>query len=193
MFSKILTGSVPVNGNLRKFRVQGNPAGRTVIQVDGVTVYNKWPLVQKRVIDFKVVPGKPAKIRWYQSPSRQIEWDVTVDGQTTKLAPVPDTLEQAKAKKALQVRGSGVFLLVVAAGFFWMNQHTLAVSGEYYPKSLALIPVFVVCGISNLLYPLLDLTSKNRISQWVGGALGIASLAFGFTFFTRWFLETFGK
>src|SRR5579862_8064022 len=40
---------------------------------------------------------------------------------------------------------------------------------------------------------LVDLTSKNRISQRVVGALGIASLAFGFTFFTHWFLETFGN
>ena len=45
MFARELAGSIPINGRLRELRVQANPVGRTVIQVDGVTVYNKRPIV----------------------------------------------------------------------------------------------------------------------------------------------------
>jgi hypothetical protein len=48
MFARELAGSIPINGRPRELRVQANPVGRvgrTLIQVDGVTVYNKWPIV----------------------------------------------------------------------------------------------------------------------------------------------------
>jgi hypothetical protein len=45
MFARELAGSIPINGKPRELRVQANPVGRTVIQVDGVTVYDKWPIV----------------------------------------------------------------------------------------------------------------------------------------------------
>ena len=45
MFARELAGSIPINGRSRELRVQANPVGRTVIQVDGVTVYNKRPIV----------------------------------------------------------------------------------------------------------------------------------------------------
>lgn len=35
----------PINGRPRELRLHANPVGRTMIQVDGVTVYDKWPIV----------------------------------------------------------------------------------------------------------------------------------------------------
>jgi hypothetical protein len=50
-------GSVLISGQPRRLNINGNPMGRTVIQVDGVTVYDKKPFVQKEVIDFQVIPA----------------------------------------------------------------------------------------------------------------------------------------
>jgi hypothetical protein len=64
--------TVLVNGSERKLRVQGNPTGRTIIQVDGNTVYNKFPsLYGKSSIKFDLIPGKPADLRWYKTTAQQ--------------------------------------------------------------------------------------------------------------------------
>ena len=63
MFNHRYTGSILVNGSPRQVNIAGNPLGRTVIQVDGATVYDKKPFIQKEVIDFNVLPGKSAKMQ----------------------------------------------------------------------------------------------------------------------------------
>ena len=45
MYARELAGSIPINGRPRELRLHANPVGRTMIQVDGVTVYDKWPIV----------------------------------------------------------------------------------------------------------------------------------------------------
>jgi hypothetical protein len=185
-----LTGSVLVNGKSHRVVIEGNPIGRSVIQVDGVTVYDRSPVIVEKAIDFDLIPGKKASLRWRQATGLNMDC-VVVDGNTTKLTRLPDTVD--KAEQEVQQRIGGVFFLVVAAGSFWLNYSSLRNDGTYYPKALALIPFLIVIGIASFLHPHVNLSPKNRIWQVVFVAAGIGLAAFGFTFFTDWFLATFSK
>jgi hypothetical protein len=190
--------TVLVNGSERKLRVQGNPTWRTIIQVDGITVYNKFPsLYGKRNIKFDLIPGKPADLRWYKTTAQQLEFQITVDGATTKLASL-ESASATKTRTAFEQRAAGVFLLVGAAFSFFINRQSLLESDQYYPKSLALTPLLIFGGLVNLFYPAvlhpaIAKAPKSKVTQIVLGIFGIAIVAFGFTFFTDWFLATFSK
>jgi hypothetical protein len=197
MFTHRYTGSVVVNGSPRQVDIEGNPLGRTLIQVDGSTVYDKKPFIQKEIIDFNVLPGKPAKMHWHQVSALKMEVDIIVDSKTTTLSalakdgsvrgPVGE-----KARQSFNIRMTGLGFLGGAALSFWLNYSELTSKGEYYPKWLAIIPLFALMGVVGLVRPDLDFSPKNKVAVWVTAGFSLAAVVFGFTFFTDWFLGTFG-
>jgi hypothetical protein len=196
MFNHRFTGSVLVAGSSRQLNIEGNPLGRTVIQVDGATVYDKKPFIQKEIIDFNVVPGKPAKVRWHQVSPLKMECDVIVDNQTTTLSTVAKdgSLSKpvgAQARQTFQVRYMGAGSLAFAAFSFWLNYSELSNEGKYYPKLLAGIPMFVLIGLAGLLHPKSNFSPKNKTLVWVTIGASVIVMTFGFTIFTNWFLTTF--
>ncbi len=196
MFNHRYTGSILVNGSPRQVNIAGNPLGRTVIQVDGATVYDKKPFIQKEVIDFNVLPGKSAKMRWHQVSALKMEVDVIVDNQATTLSALAKdgSVRQPvgeKARRTFQMRITGFGLLAGAAFCFLLNYNELTSKGEYYPKALALIPVFTLMGLAGIVHPDFDFSPKNKVAVWVTFGVSLALVAFGFTIFTDWFLGTF--
>jgi hypothetical protein len=188
--------TVLVNGSARQLRVQGNPTWRTVIQVDGVTVYNKFPsLYGKRDIKFDFIPGKPAQLRWYKTTAHQLEFRVTVDGATTKLASL-DSVAVTNTRRRFEQRAAGVFLLALAVFSFYMNRHSLLASNQYYPKALGITPLLFFGGLASLFYPsilhpAIKKPPQNKATQIIVGIVGLAIVVLGFTLFTDRFLATF--
>ena len=185
-------GSVVVNGSQRLLTIDGNPLGRTVILVDGVTVYNKKPFIHRETIDFDVVPGKKATLRWQQVSLKGMECDITVDGNTTTVAPVTPNGSVAKpvgAKQRGEFKGrmSGAALAALGALFLVLNYFEIQ-RGTYYPKYLAVTPLLMVNGFILLANPSLDLSSAARKRGFV--ALAVVLLVFGW-FFKNWFLNAF--
>lgn len=197
MFTHRFAGSVVINGKPRQVNVEGSPLGRTAIQVDGMTAYDKKPFIQKEMIQFDVLPGKAASMRWHQVSPLTMECDITVDGQTTTLGSVAKDGSTrrpvgAKARQEFQVRYGGLGFLVAAAVLFWFNYDSVTEKGMYYPKSLASIPAFILLGIIGLLHPRVDVSPKNKTLVWLTAAGAGLLVLFGFTLFTDWFLATFG-
>ena len=197
MFHHRFSGSVLVNGSPRQVNIEGNPMGRTVIKVDGATVYDKKPFIQKETFEFNLVPGKPATMRWHQISPLKMECDITVDQLTTTLSTLAKdgTLRQpvgAKARQIAQIRWSGVGVLVLAGISFWLNYSEVSTKGEYYPKYLAAIPILTLMGIVAAVRPDFDISAKNKAAVWTVVAIGGVALIFGFTIFTQWFLAAFG-
>jgi hypothetical protein len=196
MFNHRFTGSVLVNGSPRQVNIQGNPLGRTVIQVDGSTVYDKKPFVQKEVIDFDVLPGKPAKMHWHQISALKMEVDVIVDNRATTLAALAKDGSVrlpvgAKERQNFQHRYTGIGFLVVAAFCFWLNYNELKQTGEYYPKALGIIPALIFMGLASIVHSFVNLNPKSKVGMWVTAAVSLSIVAIGFTFFKDWFLATF--
>jgi len=182
-----------VNGKTHQVLIDGNgPIGRTVIQVDGVTVYDKTPVIVQKAIDFDLAPGKKASLKWQQSTGLNTDC-VVVDGSTIKLTILPESIEQKKARQQSELRIWGASALALAVGSFCLNYSSLQNEGTYYPKAVALIPFLIVMGIASFLHPHVNLSPKNRNWQVVFFAVGIGLGAFGFTFFTDWFLAAFSK
>lgn len=190
--------TVLVNGSARELRVQGNPTWRTVVKVDGVVVYDKFPAFDgKNDIKFDLIPGKPANLRWYKTTAGPLEYRVTVEGATTNLLPL-ESAAVTNARRVFQLRAGGVFLFAVSALSFYTNRQSLLKSGDYYPKALAIIPLLVFAGIVNLfdpsiLHPALNKSTNHKITQRIVGVCGVVLLLFGFTLFSDWFLATFSK
>ena len=196
MFNHHFTGSILVAGTSRQLNIQGNPLGRTVIEVDGATVYDKKPFIQKEIIDFNVVPGKPARMRWHQVSPLKMECDVIVDNRTTTLSTVAKDGSLSKpvgapARQTFQVRYVGAGFLAFAAFSFWLNYGELSSKGDYYPKLLAGIPMFVLIGMAGLLHPKFNFSPKNKTLVWLTVGASAIVMTFGFTIFTNWFLTTF--
>lgn len=172
--------------------------GRTVIQVDGVTVYDKKPFLQKEVIDFQVIPGKSAKMRWHQVSPLKMECDIFVENKSTTLPSLAKDstvrpLVGAHARKMFEARVFGTGMLVLAAFSFWLNRNELMSKGEYYPKFLSLIPGLVLMGILLLVKPeWADFSPKNKVMVW--GTMGVTMLMllFGYTIFADWFINMYG-
>jgi hypothetical protein len=183
-------GNIQVNGFNRQIQTQGNPLGRVMIQVDGITVYNKWNLLQNKVFNFEVVPGKPASLRWSRI-ANQIEYVVTVDGKTTHLSPEPETAADTQdSKKRERWIGVGACLAVSAISF-GMNYQARMEDGSYYPGYLGLIPTFLLAGLLSLFRPDWKEAQNSKVGQVIAGAIVLATMAFGYTYFTHWFLQTF--
>src|SRR5215831_18382198 len=190
---KRLMGSVRVNGKTHQVLIDGNgPIGRTVIQVDGVTVYDKTPVIVQKAIDFDLAPGKTASLKWKQSTGLNTDC-VVVDGSTTELRILPESIEQKKARQKTELRIGGGAALVMAVISFWLNASSLRNDGTYYPKAVALIPFLIVMGIASFLHPHVNLSPKHRNWQLFFVLAGLGLGAFGFTFFTDWFLTAFSK
>lgn len=168
--------------------------GRTVIQVDGVTVYDKKPFVQKQVVDFQVIPGKTAKMRWHQVSPLKMECDIFVDNKSTTLPSVAKDgtvrpLVGAHGRKIAEARTFGGGMLALAAFSFWLNRSELMSKGEYYPKMLCLIPALVPMGILLLVKPeWTDFSPRNKVMVWTTMGATILLLLFGYTIFTAWFI-----
>jgi hypothetical protein len=198
MFDHQFAGSVLIPGQPRKLNINGNPMGRTVIQVDGVTVYDKKPFVQKEVIDFQVMPGKPAKMRWHQVSPLKLECDILVDSKSTTLPALAKDgtarpLVGAHARKMVEARAFGTGMLALAAFSFWLNRNQLASNGEYYPKLLTLIPGLVLMGIVLLVKPeWADFSPENKVMVWGTMGATMLMLLFGYTTFTGWFIGMYG-
>jgi hypothetical protein len=198
MFDHQFAGSVLVNGQPRKLNINGNPMGRTVIQVDGATVYDEKPFVQKEVIDFQVIPGKRAKMRWHPVSPLKMECDIFVDDKSTTLPSLAKDgtarpLVGARARKMFEARAFGAGMLAFAAFSFGINRNELMSKGEYYPKFLTLIPGLVLMGILLLVRPeWVDFSPKNKVMVW--GTIGatMLMLLFGYTIFTGWFVGMYG-
>lgn len=185
-------GTVDVNGRPCRLQIDGNPLGRTVIQVDGVTAYDKKPFVHRETVDFDIVPGKKATLRWQQVSLMGMECDVTVDGRTSTLTPVARDGAAvkpagAKQREEFTVRATGAGLFGLAAAALALNYFELQ-TGSYYPKFLVVTPLLLVAGIMLLINPRLDLASPSKKKAFV--LLSILLLIGGW-FFKGWFLSTF--
>lgn len=191
------TGSVVVHGTARQLKVTGSPAGRFVVQVDGITMYDKQQIIQHKAIDFDVVPGKKASLRWYQSGSVagvQHEYEVTVDGKTTRLALVPETAAVAQHRAVFQERAAGAVLIAFSIFSFFTNRYSLMHDGKYYRNATALIPVCAIGGIATIVCSFVNFSWKtSKVGRIVGAFIGAALLALGYSFFTDWFLNAYGK
>jgi hypothetical protein len=192
MSQKQFAGTVVVNSSQRRLQIDGNPLGRTVIQVDGVTAYDKKPFVHRETIDFDIIPGKKATLRWQQVSLTGMECDVIVDGHTTSLTSVSHGNSVAKPMGAKQredfkARAIGAGLLGLAAAVFAFNYIEIR-TGSYYPNSLVAIPLFLVNGTILLTNPRLQLTSPSKKTSLV--VLALFLLVAGW-FFKNWFLSTF--
>jgi len=183
-------GSVLVNGKARQVLIDGNPFGRTVIQVDGVTVYDKKPTIVQKAIDFDLAPGKKASLKWHQSTGLNTDC-VVLDGNTTQLTRLPDTVDKAEQMAQLRITG-GIFLAVAAFSFF-LNYISLRDDGTYYWNALAITPCLAATGIASFLHPRVNLSPKSRAGKVAIVIAVIGILAFGSTFFIDWFLATFSK
>ena len=190
LMAKQRMGSVLVNGSQRQIQVAVNLFGRTTIRVDGLTVYEKIP-IQPKSIDFNVIPGKKANLKWRQTPDLKLECSILVDGCATKLAALPESVEEKKAQQKYEQWIFGAAAFVFAAACFWWNYSTIRNDGTYYPKALGIIPSFVAMGIMSFLHPHVNFSPKNRALQVVVGIGAFAIVAFGFTFFTQWFLAAY--
>lgn len=188
--AKRLVGTVLTNGKSHQVLIEGTPIGRTVIQVDGVTVYDKAPVIVQKAIDFDLIPGKKASLKWRLATGLSMDC-VVVDGSTTNLTRLPDFVDKADQK--IQLRIYGGLSLVLAAFSFWMNYSSLRNDGTYYPKAVALIPFLTLTGIASFLHPHVNLSPKDRIWQLVFALAGLGLGAFGYTFFTDWFLAAFSQ
>jgi hypothetical protein len=130
MAQRQFAGTVLVNGSERRIDIHGNPLGRTVIQVDGVTAYDRKPFVHKETIDFDIVPGKKAMLRWQQVSLRGIECDITVDGRTIALPALTRAGSVAKPvstkqRQEFQGRVFASALLVASVAFPAFNYFEL--------------------------------------------------------------------
>ena len=83
-------------------------------------------------------------------------------------------------------------MLLGAGVSFCLNYSEVSTRGEYYPKLLAIIPVLILMGLVGVARPDFDISPKNKVAVWIAAAVAGVALLFGFTFFTHWFLETFG-
>lgn len=183
-------GSVVLNGKSHNVLIDGNPIGRTVIQVDGVTVYDKKPIIVQKAIDFELIPGKKASLKWQQATGLNTDC-VVVDGSTTQLTRLPDSVDKAGQMAQLRL-GGGVFLGFAVLSFV-VNRISLRDDGTYYFGALGAIPAFTAMGIASFLHPRVNLSPKSRAGKVATFVVVIGLLAFGFTLFTGWFLATFSK
>jgi hypothetical protein len=192
MAQKQFAGTVLVNGSERRLQIDGNPLGRTVVQVDGVTAYDKKPFVHRETIDFDIVPGKKASLRW-QQVSLKMECAITVDGHTSKLAAVARNGSAAKPvrpeqRQRFEAQALGAGFLALAAGALALNYFELQ-KGSYHPQYLVVTPLFLVGGIAGLTHPRFDPSTPGKKRAYVVfcGLLLIAGW-----FFKNWFESTFG-
>jgi hypothetical protein len=185
-----LKGSVLVNGKSHQVLIDGNPFGRTVIQVDGVTVYDKKPTIVQKAIDFDLAPGKKASLKWHQSTGLNTDC-VVFDGVTTQLARLPDTVDKAQQMAHLRITGGA--LLAFSAFSFFLNYISLRDDGTYYWNALAITPCLAASGVASFFHPRVNLSPRSRAGKAaiVIGVIGL--LAFGSTLFIDWFLATFSK
>jgi hypothetical protein len=194
MFDHRFAGIVLVNGQPRKLNINGNLMGRTVIQVDGATVYDEKPFLQKEDIDFQVIPGKQAKMRWHRVSPLKMECDIFVDNAITTLPSLARdgtarALVCAHSRKMFEARAFGAGMWTLAVFSFWLNRNELMDKNEYYPKLLSLIPGLILMGILLLAKPeWADFSPKNKLLMW--GTIGatVLMLLFGYTIFTDWFI-----
>jgi hypothetical protein len=193
LMAKQFAGTVAVNGSERHLQIDGNPIGRTVIQVDGVTAYDKKPFVHKETIDFDIVPGKKAVLRWQQVSLKGMECDITVDGRTSTLPSVAQNGSvvkpvSAKQRQNFEARVLGAGFLALAAGALVLNYFELQ-RGSYYSKYLVVTPLLLVGGAMGLTHPRFDMSTpgKKRAFAVFCGFLLIAGW-----FFKNWFVSTFG-
>jgi hypothetical protein len=183
-------GSVLVNGSTRQITTDGNPLGRIVVQVDGVTVYDKWQLTQWKTFRFELVPGKPAYLRWLKLSDETV-YEVIVDGQTTRLSTASETPEENHGRKNRERWiGFGACFGVVAL-LFGINYQSRMEDGSYYPGYLGLVPLFLIAGVCSLFFPDWKSKQNSKVGQVILGAVAVAIMAFGYTYFTHWFLQTF--
>ena len=198
MFDHRFAGVVVVNGQPRQVNINGNPMGRTVIQVDRTTVYDKKPFLQKEVIEFQVIPGKPAKMRWHQVSPLKMECDIVVDHESTTLPSVAKDgtvrpLVGARARKMFEARAIGAGMLAMAAFSFGLNRNELLSKNEYYPKLLALIPGLALMGMLLVVKPeWTDFSPKDKVRVWTTIGATLMLLLFGATIFTDWVTGMYG-
>ena len=155
MLKKNYAGSILVNGSERKIEVSGNPVGRTTIQLDGITVYDKTPFVHKETIEFQPIPGKKAVLRWQQVSVTGVECDVTVDGKTSTLSGltrdgVLKPVGQEK-RREFEVWMAGAALIVFGIVSLVMNYYDLK-TGHYW-TTLGSEPIALVAGATVCIRP----------------------------------------
>lgn len=193
MAQRHFSGTVVVNGGERRLEIERSPLGHTVIQVDGVTIYDKKPFVNRNTLDFDIVPGKKAMLTFQQVSLKDVECDFSADGGTTTLTAVDRSGSVAKPVGAKQrqefgVRTFGVGCLVGGVISLVGNYLQLK-EGSYYPKFLFMAPMLLVGGVVMLANPRLDASTPGQKKATV--ALAVFMLIVSW-FFEHWFVSTFG-
>ncbi len=187
-----------IGGQHRKLNISGTPSGRTVIVVDGTTVYNKKPFLPKQLVEFQVIPGKTAKMRLHQVSPLKMECDILVDDESTTLPSIGKDssarpLVGAHARRIFETRSVGAGMLAFAGFSFWLNRNELMYEDRYYPKLLSLIPGLILMGVLLLGRPeWADFSPKNKVMVVGTMVLTMSILLFGYTLFTDWFISAYG-
>ena len=191
MLQNDFAGTVVVNGSERRLEVSGNPLGRTIVRLDGITIYDKKPFIQKETIDFNIVPGKPASLRWQQVSVAGYECDVTVDGRVATLPKIRrdgTTIKPvgAKQRQNFQVQAAGFAFLGLGVMSLVLNYFDL--QRGYYWTTLGMEPLAICLGIFLIVKPDVKLSDKH--SQTVFALGGVINLIVGY-FFRSWFIGQF--
>jgi len=196
MFHHRFVGSAAVNGSERRVAIAGSPVGRTVIQVDGVTVYDKKPFIHKETLDFEIIPGKKATLRWQQVSVKGFECDLTVDGKTTALATMATDGSLNKSvggtrREQFNIRAVGAGLAAMGVIALLINYMELNRGGYYYPKLIFAAPLLLVNGLIGLSNPeFISLSTPARRNSFL--VLQGVLIVFGW-WFTGWFVNAFGS
>jgi hypothetical protein len=192
-------GGVLVNGTVRQLKITGSPITRFVIQVDGITMYDKPQIIQHKIIEFDILPGKRANLRWFNAGPvgnavPRHEYEVTVDGKTTRLALLLESAYIAQHRALFQERAVGASLVAFSIFSFFANRYSLMHDGTYFRNATALIPVFAPIGIATIVFSFVNYSWKtSKVGQIVGAVVGASLLAFGYSYFTHWFLNAYGS
>jgi hypothetical protein len=190
MLEKDYSGSVTIAGSPKKMEIRGNPMGRTTIRLNGTTIYDKKPFIQKDTLAFDIAPGKPASLRWQQVSAFAYECDVTIDGRTTTLNPVQNGRAVApigqKKREEFKTRYAGFGLIFFGLVSLLVNYSDL--QRGYYWTSLGCEPLLIACGALVILRPNLKISAEH--SKWVWSVTVVANFIIGY-FFRNWFIHTF--
>jgi hypothetical protein len=192
--AKQFAGNVMINGSQRQLRVESYPMGRTVVQVDGATTYDKKPFVQKETLEFDILPNKKASLRIQQISINGAECDITVDGRTTPLTAVAKDGTVRKPvgeahRNLFRGRVAGAFMAGAGVMLLMRSYDSLQRSGTYY-NSLTCVPLLVAGGIIAMIKPDIgEPPTPAKIKVIV--ALCVVLLLAGW-FFKNWFVGTVG-
>jgi hypothetical protein len=186
-------GVALIGGVNRQVEVSGNPAGRTVVRVDGVPMYDEKPFVARETVRFDV-GGQEVTLTWRQLGLRRLECDIASGGITTTLSGVTSGGERGApldpaTRRRVEIRSLGLVALVAGLLLCWWSYDSLQ-RGYYELKFLFAVPPLIIGGLLGVLFPSAMARGGRTTQKVVVMVSLLATLGLGFLF-SRWFVATF--